>query len=299
MRPWTICLAVALVFTGTSLLIQKVQATPTITVSGSVDGSGVMEVDANSVSWTNVSFGTPTDLLVNGNDWNPSADPTFGIGGAPLVPSDLNNYFVSTNVLSGRDVANAQNENGHLFIDFADTPNGADNYSIQVSFTPKPLPVASPSATLHVSASVDGSDVLHISNSAATWSHGFWGQPTNVTLNGTSWDTVDNPTLTNSGSTMFLPPGVDLSTVQFSANAGRDTATYQLFPDHIDVYFADAPLGASNYDVTLQFGSVPEPDGLWLSVLGASALMIVSARQALRRQLTPEGRPSTTDFRSN
>ena len=99
MRPWTICLAVALVFTGMSLIIQHAQAAPTITVSGSVDGSGVMEVDANSPSWTNVSFGTPTDLLVNGNAWNPSAQPTLDIGGTPLVPSDLNDYFVSTNVL--------------------------------------------------------------------------------------------------------------------------------------------------------------------------------------------------------
>ena len=107
----------------------------------------------------------------------------------------------SVRTFSGRDVANAQIENGHLFIDFADTPNGADNYSIQVSFTPKPPPVVSPSATLHISANVDGSDVLHITNSSATWSHGFWGDPTNVTLNGTPWDTVNNPTLPNSGST--------------------------------------------------------------------------------------------------
>jgi hypothetical protein len=284
MRPWTDCLVVALVFICASLEIQNAQATPTITVSGSVDGSGVMEVDANSVSWTNVSFGTPTELLVNGNHWNPSTDPTLGIGGAPLVPSDLNDYFVSTDVLSGRDVANAQIEKGHLFIDFADTPNGADNYSIQVSFIPKPPPIVSPAATLHVSATVDGSDVLHITNTSATWSHGFWGQPTNVTLNATPWDTVNNPTLPNAGSTMFLPPGVDLSTVRFSENAGRDTATYQLFPDHIDVYFADTPVGASNYDVTLQFGSVPEPDGLWLSVLGAGALVIAPAREALRRR---------------
>ena len=50
------------------------------------------------------------------------------------------------------------------------------------------------------------------------------------------WDTVNQPTLPDSGATAFLPAGVNLSSVVFSKNAGRDTATYQLFPDHIDVY---------------------------------------------------------------
>lgn len=48
----------------------------------------------------------------------------------------------------------------------------------------------------------------------------------------------------------------------FTKNEGRDTATYQLFSNHIDVYFADNPEGAGVYDVTLTFGAVPEPGSL-------------------------------------
>jgi hypothetical protein len=66
------------------------------------------------------------------------------------------------------------------------------------------------------------------------------------------------PKWANAGATHFLAAGVDLSTVVFKKNAGRDTATYQLFADHIDVYFADNPSGAGDYDVTLTFGSVKE-----------------------------------------
>ena len=149
-----------------------------------------------------------------------------------------------------------------VLIHFDDTPNGADNYQVQVGFTPKPAPIISPAATLHIVATIDGSDVLQISNSGATWIHKYWNNPSNVSLNGIAWDTVDDPTLPNSGATAFLPADVDLSTVVFTKSAGRDTATYEVFPNYIDVFFADNPVGSDVYDVTLNFGSVPEPSSL-------------------------------------
>ena len=228
-------------------------APQTLTISGAVDGSGVMQVNPTSVSWTNTFGVTPTSMLVNGQSWNPSADPSASMTGH-LVPNDLTNYQVHTQVVSGRDIANAQIVNNQLMVFFADTPNGQDNYQIQVSFTPKPQPIASAPATIHIVATIDGSDVLHITNTTAIWTHGSWGSPKNVSLNGIAWDTVTQPTLPNSGATTFLPAGVDLSTVQLTKNSGRDTATYQIFSNSLDVYFGDNQLGVSTYDVTLTFG---------------------------------------------
>jgi hypothetical protein len=141
-------------------------------------------------------------------------------------------------------VPSMMNYEAALSKDGADTQGGADNYSIAVSFDPKSAPVLSTPATLHITGNIDGSDLLRISRTGATWIHNYFDAPSNVTINGMPWDTVNNPTLPNSGATTFLPPGVDLSTVAFTKDAGRDAATYQLFPDHIDVYFADDPVDA-------------------------------------------------------
>jgi hypothetical protein len=229
-------------------LFRTASATPIITFSGSVDGSGTLTVNSNSVSWSNLYFQTPSSVLINGNAWDPASQPTLSLTG-PLIPSDLSDYFASTTVTSGRDLAVAEIVSNQVQIHFADTPNGADNYQLQVGFTPKPAPTVTPAATLHIVADIDGSDVLQISNSSATWIHKFWSSPTNVSLNGNAWNTVSNPTLPNSGPTAFLPAGVDLSTVSFTKNAGRDTATYEVFQNYIDVFFADNPVGADTYDV--------------------------------------------------
>lgn len=268
------------------LLSAHSQATPTIEVAGSVDGSAIMQINDDSVSWTNTYFNTPTALTVNGTPWDPSTNSSISVPGPLLPPGPLSDYVVSTDVLSGRDVANAQVVSGQLLLYFADTPNGADNYDAVVSFTPRPPPVPSPTATLHIVATIDGSDTLQITDTGLTWVHNFWNEPSDVTVNGTPWDTVADPTLPDSGPTAFLPAGVDLSSVVFTKNAGRDTATYQLFSNQIDVYFADNPLGSGVYDVTLTFGSVPEPASL--AIFSALIPLLARRRRSVRQIPHPD-----------
>jgi hypothetical protein len=158
-------------------------ATPILSVSGPIDGSGVMHVDPAGVSWNNLYYNTPTALVVDGTAWNPSAQPSLNLPG-PLLPDDLSSYFVNTKVISGREIANAQIINNQLQIFYADTSLGSDDYSIQVSFTPKPPPAPSPSGTLHIVGMIDGTDTLEIRPSGLTWTHGFWAEPSGVTVNG-------------------------------------------------------------------------------------------------------------------
>jgi hypothetical protein len=257
-------------------------STPTISVSGSIDASNVMHINPASVSWTRNTGVGPTALTVNGTPWNPTAQPTLSLPPGPLIPSPLSDYFVHTAVSAGRELANAQIVGSEVQLFFDDTNNGPDNYAATVSFTPKPPPTLTPSATLHITADIDGSDTLRITNTNATWIHNAWDPPSNVKLNGIPWNTVTTPTLANSGSTTFLPPGVDLSTVAFTKTTGRDTSTYQLFSDHLDVYFADDFLGAGPYDDTLSFGSVPEPT--MLAPLAFATMMFVRAARRGPRQ---------------
>ena len=114
-------------------------------------------------------------------------------------------------MFSAHAIINGQIEAGQLRIYIDDTNVGADNYSAEVAFTPRPPATPSPFAALHI----DGSD-LRLTNASATWIHKAWSPATNVQLNGITFDTVSNPVLPNSGATTFLPPGVDLSTVSRS-----------------------------------------------------------------------------------
>ena len=116
---------------------------------------------------------------------------------------------------------------------------------------------ASTAATLHVTATIDGSDKVTITPSGAAWTHQFWGQPSNVTLNGVQWDPSAAPALPNSGTTQFLPAGVSMQNVTMQQNAGRDVAGLDTRGNQVDLYFADNPLGAGPYDVTLMFPGSP------------------------------------------
>jgi hypothetical protein len=179
-------------------------ATPTLSVSGSIDASNVMHINTGSVSWTHNTGVGPTALTVNGTPWNPTAQPTLNLP-PPLIPSPLSGYFVHTSVSSGASWPTRRSPAAKS-CSFSTTPtNGADNYSAVVSFTAKPPPTLTPSATLHITGSIDGSDTLRITNASATWIHNAWDPPSNVMLNGMAWNTVSNPTLPNSGATTFLP----------------------------------------------------------------------------------------------
>ncbi len=166
-----------------------------------------------------------------------------------------------------------------MLIHLNDTPNGSDTYAFQVVLNEKLPPVQSPEATLHVRAAIDGSDRLVITNTEATWQHNHWATPNDVQLNGIEWNPSVENSLSNSGTTQFLLDGVDLSTAAFTKNAGRDLATFEVFDDRIEVVFADNPNGADWYDVTIEFGSVPEPSTVTLLVVGAIGLLAFAWRK--------------------
>jgi hypothetical protein len=176
-RSWFVALAAALLTASPAFA----GAPPVITISGTIDGSGVMTVNPTSVAWKNTQWGTPTALKVNGTAWNPSKQQTLDVAG-PLLPENLTDYFVSTKN-SGRDLANAEIVDGKLLIFFADTPDGGANYDVQVSFRRKPAPTNTPSATVHITAKIDGSDILRISTQGATWITKQWSGPANVQIN--------------------------------------------------------------------------------------------------------------------
>jgi len=224
--------------------------------SGTIDGSDTVTITGDQAQWQHSYWDYPTGVTLNGQAWQPQSNPTLTLN-SPALPASLSGYAVQVLRLSGRDVQTAQIQGNSLVMKFDDTPNGSDLYQYNVALIPEVAAPASTAATLHVTATIDGSDKLTITPTGAAWSHQFWGQPSNVTLNGVQWDPSAAPTLPNSGATQFLPAGVSMQNVTMQQNAGRDVAGLDTRGNQVDLYFADNPLGAGPYDVTLTFPGSP------------------------------------------
>lgn len=177
---------------------------------------------------------------------------TFRRNWSPRDAQDAG-YAVRVLRLAGRDVQTAQVQGNSLSMKFDDTPNGSDFYQFNVALIPEVPGPASTPAALHVTATIDGSDKLTISPTGAIYTHQFWSPASSLTLNGIQWDPSSAPTLPNSGSTQFLPAGVSMQNATLQQNAGRDIAGIDTRGNQLDLYFADNPLGAGPYDVTLTF----------------------------------------------
>ncbi len=255
-------------------LCSAASAAPVIVnFSGRVDGSGTAAVGTLAAAWSNYYFDTPSSLTINGLSWNPQVQPVLDASGSPLLPATLSGYRANVVRTAGRDSVAAEIVGNQLLVHVDDTPNGDDLYEFQVVLTERPA-TPPPTVELRLQGMFDGSDRIVIDNAGATLQHLHWAPPTQLSLNGVAWDASLHPQLPNSGATEFLSTPVLFGSAQFTKNAGRDLASYEIFDDRIELIFADAPAGDGLYDVTLRFAAVPEPGSLALAGLAAVVLVL-------------------------
>ncbi|MDD5596800.1 MAG: hypothetical protein PHV82_02580 [Victivallaceae bacterium] len=128
------------------------------------------------------------------------------------------------------------------------------NYSkIEKQEFPKTLNDNSKSITFHFTGTIDGSDEILITNEKAIWKHKHWGWPTNVKINGISWNPQQTPFLLNRGKTKYLKNNVDFSHIRILYKSGRDSVIAVPGKNSIKIYFADNPIGAGIYKLNLAF----------------------------------------------
>ena len=126
---------------------------------------------------------------------------------------------------------------------------------------PAPAPTQTPPALsavrLVIAARVDGSDWVTINHQGASWKHGHWGWPKNVTIDGIDWDPHTLAEFPNSGSTAFLPLDVDFGSARVVSRSGRDVAALEKTDDGLTVIFSDSPNGSDNYSITIELKGTP------------------------------------------
>jgi len=111
------CFLLMTVFTSWALLSYELHAGYIINFSGTIDGSDVIQIQPHQATWNHLYWSyPPSPVTFNGVSWNPQAMPTLNFGGPALLPSDLSHYSITTNVLSGRDVAVGQIQNNNVLL---------------------------------------------------------------------------------------------------------------------------------------------------------------------------------------
>lgn len=228
-----------------------------LSFSGTIDGSDTITIAGNTAQWQHNYWDFPSGaVMLDGQPWQPQTNTQL-VFGSPQVPASLDGYAIRVRRFQGRDVETAERQGNSLVLRLDDTPDGAAPYQYNIALIPEVPAPSSPPATLRITGTIDGSDEVVVDASGATWSHFYWGNPGQVTLNGVNWSPTNGSVLPNSGATRFLPSGVSFQNVTIHKNSGRDVAGLDTRGDQVAVYFADNPIGADFYDVTLTFSGSP------------------------------------------
>lgn len=104
-------------------------------ISAQIDGSDCVRITAAGATWRHLNYGPPTNVRVNGRPWNPGETPALENAGATrFLPAGVN--FQSARIVgrTGRDLVTCCGDENGLTVWFADNPNGADNYEIEIAF---------------------------------------------------------------------------------------------------------------------------------------------------------------------
>jgi hypothetical protein len=225
---------------------------------GTIDGSDKITITRDGALWEHVNWAWPGSVTVNGAQWDPSEKNYLTTtGAAKFLPESFSLDSADLKVIAARDEVTMERADNALIVYMDDVSNGADEYEFEVRFhpsRPKPAPAATETATLKITADIDGSDCFIITRTEATWRHGQRAFPDKVMLNHVEWFPQLNPVLKNEGTNAFLPATVDLSSAKIVSRKGRDLATMWAGDDAVYVHFADNPNGSDTYELELSFG---------------------------------------------
>lgn len=107
----------------------------TLKIAAAIDGSDSLKITKQAATWKHRTYKFPWDVSLNGVPWNVrQTNMLVNAGTNTFLPDDVN--LSSARIISrkGRDVATMQPDADALVIHFADNPNGADSYELEIAF---------------------------------------------------------------------------------------------------------------------------------------------------------------------
>jgi hypothetical protein len=219
-----------------------------------IDGSDELHLSHRSATWVHKSWGQPTDVRLNGFQWNPQQRPVLSAGtnGWLLNPAlDLSGAVVHK--LRGRGSVDFGRDTNGLVVRFDDPENGADSYEVEVLFAQTLARSKSADTNdldLRISARIAGMDEIWFTRDQAKWTHTERGAPTDVTANGRPWDIIKHPTLPLKPA--LLPEVLDLQRATLTVLQGQDIVHLEYRPQLLCLDFEVYHPGAALHEVVVK-----------------------------------------------
>jgi hypothetical protein len=113
--------------------------------------------------------------------------------------------------------------------------------------------IPSSPAQLKITAVIGGPNELHLYPHEARWIITRGSGPTDLKLNGISWDVQESNRLPNAGATRYLPEGVNLASGRLNVNKWRGRIGLRVEPHHIVLWLIDGFAGMGDFDVVIEF----------------------------------------------
>lgn len=164
-----------------------VSTTATLTFSAPIDGGDNVIINSAGATWNHTTFTEPTTAQIGGVTWNPVTTPFLPNSGATqFLPAGVSFQNVTLQQTSGRDIAALDTFGDHIAVYFRDNPNGADNYSVTLTFSGigyrAPVP-----GDANSDGNVDFNDLLtigsHYNTTGQTWMQGDFDLDGQVNFN--------------------------------------------------------------------------------------------------------------------
>jgi hypothetical protein len=214
-----------------------------------IDGSDELHISQRSATWVHKSWAQPTDVRLNGFQWNPQQRPVLS---NVLNPSlDLSGAVLHK--LRGRGTVALGHDAQGLVISFDDPENGADTYEAELLFAPnlaRSKSAFTNDLELHITADLNGTEEIWMARDEASWVHVGGSRPANVTVNGTTWDVVKHPRW--SLHPQLLPEVLDLQRSSLTKLQGRGALKLDCRDGMLYLDFDDPSAGVGLYDLVVK-----------------------------------------------
>ena len=107
----------------------------TLKIEAVIDGSDVLKITGEAATWTHRAWDVPGPVKLNGIVWDVRQTNTLSNTGTNrFLPEDVDFSTAKIVKRQGRDVAAVWADHDALWVNFADNPNGADIYELQILF---------------------------------------------------------------------------------------------------------------------------------------------------------------------